>query len=360
MARVVHAGGDATGSVVASALAEVITSGGRVELHENEFVLDLLMDGGRCVGAVSLGQEGELTVSLARAVVLACGGAGQVFAHTTNPLVATGDGHAMAYRAGAVMRDMEFMQFHPTAFYGKENPTLLLTEALRGEGAYLLDDAGERFMVGAHPRAELAPRDVVVRHMQAGLRPGQDRPRVAGRPPPRVRLPAGALPHRLQRAAEAGLRSVHPAHPGGARLPLLHRGRAHRHLGTDHHPRAVRLRRDGQHRHPRRQPPGLELAARGPGVRGAHGARAQPLPGRGRPGGAQGQARPGRRAARGQRPGRGRRGQGDAGPGDDRPVRHRPRAGTTWSKARATLAALQALAGSARARAWPSWSCSTC
>jgi len=166
MARVVHAGGDATGSVVASALADVITSGGRVELHENEFVIDLLMDGGRCVGAVSLGEEGELTVSLARAVVLACGGAGQVYSRTTNPLVATGDGHAMAYRAGAVLRDMEFMQFHPTAFYGTENPTLLVTEALRGEGAYLRDDAGERFMVGSHPRAELAPRDVVVRHMQ--------------------------------------------------------------------------------------------------------------------------------------------------------------------------------------------------
>ena len=166
MARIVHAGGDATGSVVASALAEALTAGGRVELHENEFVLDLLMDAGRCVGALSLGAEGELTISLARAVVLACGGAGQVYSHTTNPLVATGDGHAMAYRAGAVLRDMEFMQFHPTAFYCQENPTLLLTEALRGEGAYLLDDAGERFMVGSHPMAELAPRDVVVRHMQ--------------------------------------------------------------------------------------------------------------------------------------------------------------------------------------------------
>lgn len=166
MARVVHAGGDATGSVVASALADALTTGGRVELHENEFVLDLLMDAGRCVGALSLDEEGELTISLARAVVLACGGVGQVFARTTNPLVATGDGHAMAYRAGAVMRDMEFMQFHPTAFYQKENPTLLLTEALRGEGAYLRDDAGERFMLGAHPRAELAPRDVVVRQMQ--------------------------------------------------------------------------------------------------------------------------------------------------------------------------------------------------
>jgi len=164
--RVVHAGGDATGSVVASALADAIISGSRVELHEHEFVIDLLMDGGRCVGAMSLGREGELTVTLARAVVLACGGAGQVFTHTTNPLVATGDGHAMAYRAGAVLRDMEFMQFHPTAFYCEENPTLLVTEALRGEGAYLRDDAGERFMVGSHPRAELAPRDVVVRHMK--------------------------------------------------------------------------------------------------------------------------------------------------------------------------------------------------
>ncbi len=164
--RVVRAGGDATGSVVASALAEAITSGSRIELHENEFVIDLLVDAGRCVGALSLDRQGELTVTLARAVVLASGGAGQIFAHTTNPLVATGDGQAMAYRAGAVMRDMEFMQFHPTALYGSENPTLLLTEALRGEGAYLRDDAGERFMVGSHPRAELAPRDVVVRHMK--------------------------------------------------------------------------------------------------------------------------------------------------------------------------------------------------
>ncbi len=164
--RVVRAGGDATGSVVASALAQAINSGTRVELHEHEFVIDLLVDAGRCVGAISLDRDGELTVTLARAVVLACGGAGQVFAHTTNPVVATGDGQAMAYRAGAVMRDMEFMQFHPTALFGDENPTLLLTEALRGEGAYLRDDAGERFMVGSDPRAELAPRDVVVRHIK--------------------------------------------------------------------------------------------------------------------------------------------------------------------------------------------------
>jgi L-aspartate oxidase len=164
--RVVRAGGDATGSVVASALVDAMVSGSRVELHEDEFVIDLLTDSGRCVGAVSLGSDGELTVSFARAVILACGGASQVFLHTTNPDVATGDGHAMAYRAGAVLGDMEFVQFHPTALHSAENPTLLLTEALRGEGAFLRDGRGERFMIGLHPQAELAPRDVVVRGMK--------------------------------------------------------------------------------------------------------------------------------------------------------------------------------------------------
>lgn len=164
--RVVRAGGDATGSVVASALMEALASGSRVELHEGEFVVDLLIEDGACIGVLSLDAEGVLTLNHSRAVVLATGGAGQVFSSTTNPDVATGDGHAMAYRAGAVLQDMEFMQFHPTALHTEENPTLLLTEALRGEGAYLVDGNGERFMVGAHPQAELAPRDVVVRRMK--------------------------------------------------------------------------------------------------------------------------------------------------------------------------------------------------
>ncbi|GAB4245570.1 MAG: L-aspartate oxidase [Thermoleophilia bacterium] len=164
--RVVRAGGDATGSVVGSALVEALVSGSRVELHEEEFVVDLLTDGSRCIGAISLDAEGRLTVSFARAVVLTAGGAGQLYTNTTNPLGATGDGHAMAYRAGALLGDMEFMQFHPTALHSAESPTLLLTEALRGEGAKLLDAAGERFMVGTDPREELAPRDVVVRRMK--------------------------------------------------------------------------------------------------------------------------------------------------------------------------------------------------
>ncbi len=164
--RVVRAGGDATGSVVASALMDALASGSRVELHEGEFVVDLLTEDGACIGVLSLDAEGVLTLNHSRAVVLATGGAGQVFSSTTNPDVATGDGHAMGYRAGAVLKDMEFMQFHPTALHMEENPTLLLTEALRGEGAYLVDAGGDRFMVGAHPQAELAPRDVVVRRMK--------------------------------------------------------------------------------------------------------------------------------------------------------------------------------------------------
>lgn len=161
--RVVRAGGDATGSEVSGALSEALVQGSRVELHEGELVLELLTDGSRCVGALSLDGEGRLTVNLARATILATGGAGQLFANTTNPDVATGDGHAMGFRAGAVLQDMEFMQFHPTALHGRENPTLLLTEALRGEGAHLVDDTGERFMLSRHPAAELASRDIVVR-----------------------------------------------------------------------------------------------------------------------------------------------------------------------------------------------------
>lgn len=164
--RIVHAGGDATGSEVASALAEAMKQGSRVQLLENEFVVDLLTNGGRCIGAVSLNlRTGAFTLNYATATVLATGGCGQVYSLTTNPLVATGDGMAMAYRAGATIGDMEFVQFHPTGLYSDKSPIFLITEALRGEGAYLLNHAGERFMLGIHPQAELGPRDVVVKEM---------------------------------------------------------------------------------------------------------------------------------------------------------------------------------------------------
>jgi L-aspartate oxidase len=170
--RVVHAGGDATGSEVSSALAEAARVGSRVQLFENEFVIDLLTVDGRCVGALSLDlTDGDMTLNFAMVTVLATGGAGQVWARTTNPRVATGDGIAMAYRAGAALRDLEFVQFHPTglALDGQET-VQLITEALRGEGAYLRNHAGKRFMVGFDPEAELAARDVVVRGMMAEMR----------------------------------------------------------------------------------------------------------------------------------------------------------------------------------------------
>lgn len=164
--RVAHAGGDSTGSEVASALTRAMQSGSRVQVLENEFVVDLLTSGGRCVGAVSLDPEdGSVTLNYATATVLATGGCGQTYSLTTNPLVATGDGVAMAFRAGATIGDMEFVQFHPTGLYSDESPIFLITEALRGEGAYLLNHNGERFMVGIDPQAELGPRDIVVKEM---------------------------------------------------------------------------------------------------------------------------------------------------------------------------------------------------
>ena len=172
VARVVHAGGDATGSEVSSALAEAARVGSRVQLYENEFVIDLLTVDGRCVGALTLNlDDGGLTLNVAMVTILATGGAGQVYGRTTNPLVATGDGVAMAYRAGAAIRDLEFVQFHPTGLAVPGQETVqLITEALRGEGAYLRNAAGERFMTGYDPRAELASRDVVVRAMVDEMR----------------------------------------------------------------------------------------------------------------------------------------------------------------------------------------------
>jgi L-aspartate oxidase len=180
--RIVHAGGDATGAEVQRALHETVRRDPWIRLVEHALVLDLLTDRtGRACG-VTLHVLGEGTADgvgavLARAVVLATGGMGQMYAVTTNPVVSTGDGVALALRAGAVVTDLEFVQFHPTALVGgagrvgaadgasaiggDQQP--LITEALRGEGAYLLDGDGKRFMVGQHELAELAPRDVVAK-----------------------------------------------------------------------------------------------------------------------------------------------------------------------------------------------------
>jgi L-aspartate oxidase len=161
--RILHAHGDATGREIAVSLLRHVRGLARVELMEWTTSVDLIVAAGRVVGATLLTADGELLEVRARAVLLASGGAGQVYSDTTNPAVATGDGIAMAYRAGAELMDMEFMQFHPTAFAMKGAPRFLMSEALRGEGAWLVNARGERFMERYDARLELAARDVVAR-----------------------------------------------------------------------------------------------------------------------------------------------------------------------------------------------------
>jgi L-aspartate oxidase len=161
--RIVHALGDATGFEVMRALIERARKTPNLTLWDRTFTIDLLTHQGACVGAlVHSKQHGKLLI-WAKQTVLASGGAGMVYRETTNPPVATGDGMAAAYRAGAELRDMEFMQFHPTVLYVAGSSRYLISEAVRGAGAYLRDKNGVRFMPEEDPRAELATRDVVSR-----------------------------------------------------------------------------------------------------------------------------------------------------------------------------------------------------
>jgi L-aspartate oxidase len=167
--RIIHAGGDATGAEVSRALLAAVHDDPEIEVVEDALVLDALKDKDGNVCGVTLhvigaGSRDGVGQALGKAVVLATGGLGQVFAQTTNPSVSTGDGVALALRAGAKIADVEFIQFHPTVLWLGDNSQgqqPLISEAVRGEGAYLLDDAGDRFMVKEHDLAELAPRDVV-------------------------------------------------------------------------------------------------------------------------------------------------------------------------------------------------------
>jgi L-aspartate oxidase len=161
--RILHANGDATGAEIGRALAALARSNANIRFAEWTTVTNLVIDDGRVVGADLLDRDGVLSRVSARAVLVAAGGAGQVYSHTTNPAVATGDGLALALRAGAELADMEFYQFHPTALALPGVPAFLLSEALRGEGAWLVNDRGERFMERYDARLELAPRDVVAR-----------------------------------------------------------------------------------------------------------------------------------------------------------------------------------------------------
>jgi L-aspartate oxidase len=161
--RILHANGDATGAEIGRSLLEHARVLKNVSLLEWAMCVDLLVEENDVAGLTVLDHEGRLHSIRARAVLLASGGAGQVYSDTTNPAVATGDGIAMAYRAGAAISDMEFYQFHPTALSMAGVPRFLLSEALRGEGAYLRNVRGERFMQRYHALEELAPRDVVAR-----------------------------------------------------------------------------------------------------------------------------------------------------------------------------------------------------
>jgi L-aspartate oxidase len=174
--RVLHSHGDSTGREIARALYFKAASQSNITFRSFSAVVDLLVDEGRVTGAVALDDHsGSLVTILARAVLLATGGLGRIFLDTTNPDVATGDGVAMAWRAGARISDIEFVQFHPTALHVEGAPSFLLSEALRGEGAHLLNGRGERFMLNYHPMAELAPRDVVARAIVEEMRRDQSR-----------------------------------------------------------------------------------------------------------------------------------------------------------------------------------------
>jgi L-aspartate oxidase len=202
--RVVHAGGDATGAELERALTEAARADPAVRSAEHTFLVDLVTAGGQVAGAL-LWSDGRPWLVRAGAVVLASGGAGQLFADTTNPPLSTGDGIAAALRAGVVLADLEFVQFHPTALHIEGDPRPLISEAMRGEGAVLRDDHGSPVMAGVHPLGDLAPRDVVTRAVAARMAATGARHLWLDA----TSIPAGQLEHRfptiLARCRAAGI-----------------------------------------------------------------------------------------------------------------------------------------------------------
>jgi L-aspartate oxidase len=160
--RILHAHGDSTGREIERVLINKVRAFPSVKRYAFAFTLDLIVVNNRCIGAIVLRDKEQVNI-YARAVILATGGAGQIFSRTTNPPISTGDGMAIAYRAGATLMDMEFVQFHPTTLYHPSAPQFLLSEAMRGEGAVLRNIQGEEFMQRYHEMADLAPRDIVSR-----------------------------------------------------------------------------------------------------------------------------------------------------------------------------------------------------
>ena len=223
--RIVHAGGDATGVALMTSLIKRLRETPSINVLENTFARDLIVDGGRLQGLVAFSANDGWTHHQSSHVVLATGGIGKAWSHTTNPKEATGDGLAMAARAGANLADLEFVQFHPTALAAQSNNKSaslpLLTEALRGAGALLLDETGDRFMVSEHPAAELAPRDVIARAIHHRINSGQ---RVYLDLRPVLTNGHGAM---FPQAIEASRRAGYD--PGADPVPII--PAAHYHMG---------------------------------------------------------------------------------------------------------------------------------
>jgi L-aspartate oxidase len=201
--RVLHAYGDSTGKEIVRTLRQRASDFKNISFQTFSAVTDLLLHNGEVIGIVAFDEATRATVVVeARGVLLATGGLGRVFENTTNPDVATGDGVAMAYRNGAVISDIEFVQFHPTALFAPGAPRFLLSEALRGEGAYLRNASGERFMERYHPLKELAPRDVVSQSIVLECRATGDSNVFLDL----THLPSGFVPQRFPRIYETCLR----------------------------------------------------------------------------------------------------------------------------------------------------------
>ena len=162
VSRIIYAAGDRSGNEVIRTLSPQVIQNRRIEIRERYFLIDLVTSGKAVVGGLFYEAEKKTFLFIrAASTILATGGNGQIFQETTNPTISTGDGLSAAYRCGAALRDLEFIQFHPTVLYVAGAPRFLISEAVRGEGAILIDDRGERFMPSYHPKGELAPRDVV-------------------------------------------------------------------------------------------------------------------------------------------------------------------------------------------------------
>jgi L-aspartate oxidase len=174
--RILHAGGDATGKEIQKTLIKLVRSKSNIEIKENMFAIDLLINEkneNKIDGILSWDKEGKKYVAYyGKSTIISSGGCGQVYKNTSNPEVTTGDGIAMAYRAGAEISDMEFVQFHPTTLYNPNGQSFLISESVRGEGAILRNSNGERFMTSYHEMADLAPRDVVARAILNEIKKG--------------------------------------------------------------------------------------------------------------------------------------------------------------------------------------------